>query len=347
MDVIWFAIVSLMLAVYVVLDGFDFGVGIVHRFVARNDTERRIVVAAIGPVWDGNEVWLIASGGLLFMAFPNVYATAFSGFYLALMMLLWLLILRGVSMEFRSLQENALWRNFWDTVFSLASGMLAFVFGAALGNLVRGVPLDAKGLGGMPLFTNLLTGKNPGIFDWYTILVGLFATAALAGHGALYLGWRTPDPVAERSMAWARTIWRVLAPCWLAVTLATAWVQPDILEGLAARPWSILVAATAIGAFFGVHYFLKLRRPLAAFLSSSAYLCGLFATTMIGNYPYWLRSTVDTSYSLTATNSVARSYGLQVALVWWMVGITLAVGYFAYLYRSLRHKVDVDSGEHY
>ena len=200
MEAVWFAIVSAMLAVYAVLDGFDFGAGIVHRLVARTDEERRTVLAAIGPVWDGNEVWLIAAGGVLFMAFPRVYATAFSGFYLALMIVLWLLILRGVAIEFRSHQDHPLWREFWDTVFSLASVLLAVVFGTTLGNLVRGVPLGKQGLPGMPLFTDFLPGREPGILDWYTGLVGLFTLAALAGHGALYLGWRTAGPVRERSL---------------------------------------------------------------------------------------------------------------------------------------------------
>src|SRR6266576_1810903 len=138
MGTVWFAIVSALLATYVVLDGFDFGAGIVHRFVARTDNERRTVLAAIGPVWDGNEVWLIAAGGVLFMSFPRTYSTAFSGFYMALMIVLWLLILRGISIEFRSHQENPLWREFWDSVFSLASVLLAVVLGTSLGNLVRG-----------------------------------------------------------------------------------------------------------------------------------------------------------------------------------------------------------------
>src|SRR5271163_3448619 len=145
METVWFAIVSAMLTVYVILDGFDFGAGILHRFVARTDEERRTVLAAIGPIWDGNEVWLIAAGGVLFVAFPKVYATGFSGFYMALFIVLWLLILRGVSIEFRSHEENPLWREFWDTVFALASALLAVVFGTALGNIVRGVPLDRTG----------------------------------------------------------------------------------------------------------------------------------------------------------------------------------------------------------
>ena len=162
MEAAWFVIVSGMLAAYAVLDGFDFGVGAIHRIVARTDEERRTVLAAIGPIWDGNEVWLIAAGGVLFMAFPKVYATAFSGFYMALMIVLWLLILRGVAIEFRSHQDHPLWREFWDTVFSLASALLAVVFGTTLGNLIRGVPLGEEGLRGMPLFTNFLHRPRAG-----------------------------------------------------------------------------------------------------------------------------------------------------------------------------------------
>ncbi len=214
MEAAWFVIVSGMLAAYAVLDGFDFGVGAIHRIVARTDEERRTVLAAIGPIWDGNEVWLIAAGGVLFMAFPSVYATAFSGFYMALMVVLWLLILRGVAIELRSHQDHPLWREFWDTVFSLASALLAVVFGTTLGNLIRGVPLGKEGLRGMPLFTNFLTGREPGILDWYTGLVGLFTLAALAVHGALYLAWRTTGPVRERSLAFAREAWKAALVLW-------------------------------------------------------------------------------------------------------------------------------------
>ncbi len=340
MDALWFMIVVAMLGIYIVLDGFDFGVGIVHRFVARTDQERRTVLSAIGPVWDGNEVWLIAAGGVLFMAFPKVYATAFSGFYLALMIVLWLLILRGVAMEFRSHQENPLWREFWDTVFSLSSGLLAFVFGAALGNLVRGVPINESGLAGMPLFTDFRPGKQPGIFDWYTILVGLFALTALGGHGALYLDWRTSGEIQKRCRAAAQRFFGALAPLWIVVTVATAVVQPEIFSNLTARPWSIMFAVMALAGAGGAFYFLKRGRPLAAFLSSSAFLLGLLATTMLGNYPHWLRSTIAPEWSLTATNSLAATYSLKVAIVWWSLGMVLTAGYFGYLFYSVRGKVD-------
>src|SRR6266481_887662 len=227
MGTVWFAIVSGMLAIYVVLDGFDFGVGVLHRFVARTDEERRTVLAAIGSVWDGNEVWLIASGGVLFMVFPKVYAAAFSGFYMALMIVLWLLILRGIAIESRSHQENPLWREFWDTVFSLASTLLAIVLGTSLGNLVRGVPVDQSGLFAMPLFTDFWPGHEPGIFDWYTTLVGFFTLCVLTGHGALYLVWKTTGAVQARSRAWAYGAWLAALPLWLAVTCATVWLRPD------------------------------------------------------------------------------------------------------------------------
>src|SRR5262249_25228950 len=171
------------LATYVVLDGFDFGVGILHRVVARTEEERQMVLAAIEPVWDGNEVWLIAAGGVLFLSFPRTYAAAFSGFYLALNIVLWLLILLGVSIGFRSHQVKPLWREFWDGIFSLASALLALVLGTAIGNVVRGVPLDANGSFYLPLFTNLLPGQHPGVFDWYTLLVGGLAVCIIAGHG--------------------------------------------------------------------------------------------------------------------------------------------------------------------
>jgi cytochrome d ubiquinol oxidase subunit II len=331
-----------------VLDGFDFGAGIVHRFVARTDQERRTVLAAIGPVWDGNEVWLIAAGGVLFMAFPRTYSTAFSGFYLALMIVLWLLILRGVAIEFRSHQENPLWREFWDTVFSLASALLAVVFGTALGNIVRGVPLDREGLSGMPLFTNFLPGKDAGIFDWYTSLVGLFTLGLLAGHGALFLVWRTTGPVHERSRLIARPLWRVVIPLWVVVTLATAWIQPGNFANLLARPWSILIVLLILAGIWGVFKYQNDGRELPAFLASTAFIVGLMAATMVGNYPFWLRSTIDPSYGLTAANTASPSYGLRIALLWFALGITLAVGYFVNLFRSIRGKVgDHTSGHGY
>jgi cytochrome d ubiquinol oxidase subunit II len=342
MEAVWFVIISGMLAVYAVLDGFDFGVGAIHRIVARTDSERRTVLAAIGPIWDGNEVWLIAAGGVLFMAFPNVYATAFSGFYLALVVVLWLLILRGVAIEFRLHQDHPLWREFWDTIFSLASGLLAVVFGTTLGNLIRGVPLGKDGLRGMPLFTDFLPGREPGIFDWYTGLVGLLTLAALAAHGALYLVWRTDGPVQARSLALARPAWIATLGLWLAATAATAWVQPGIYANLSSRPWMLVFFALSVGGAWGAFVFPRRGRELAAFLSSSMFLFGMVTTALASNYPNWLRSTVDPAFSLTADNSASARHALYTGLVWWSLGIALVVAYFTNLFRMMRGKVGIN-----
>jgi cytochrome d ubiquinol oxidase subunit II len=348
MEVFWFAAVSAMLAVYVVLDGFDFGAGIVHRFVARNDEERRTVFAAIGPVWDGNEVWLIAAGGVLFFAFPRAYSSAFSGFYLPLTIVLWLLIFRGVSIELRSHQENPLWREFWDTTFSVASVLMAVVLGTSLGNVIRGVPVDETGYFAMPLFTNFKPGREPGVFDWYTLLVGCFTLLVLGAHGALYLTWKTSGIVQERSRTMALRLWLAALPLWVLSTLATAWIQPQLFSNLWARPWTAILAIVVLASLVGVFFFQSRRRELAAFLASSLFLLSILAATMAGNYPDLLRSTLDAKFSVTAINSAAGKYGLEVGLMWWLIGIALAVAYFAYLFHSFRGKVKTPSaGEGY
>ena len=206
MEALWFAIVAGMLAVYVVLDGFDFGAGFLHLIVARTDAERRTVLAAIGPVWDGNEVWLLAAGGALFMAFPAAYAAGFSGFYLPLMLLLWVFILRGLSIELRGHVLNPLWAAFWDATFFLGSTLIAIVLGAALGNVLRGVPLDGTGTFHMPLFDTFWPARQSGVLDAYTVLVGVFTLVALGGHGGLYLAMKTEGPVQERSTRAARLL---------------------------------------------------------------------------------------------------------------------------------------------
>jgi hypothetical protein len=191
MGLIWFWLVAVMIVAYVVLDGFDLGVGVLHLFLVHTEAERKATLASIGPVWDGNEVWLLAGGGTLYFAFPLLYASAFSGFYLPLMIVLWLLILRGISIELRNHVEVGVWRALLDGVFGLASALLAIFFGAALANVLRGVPLNADGYFFLPLWTNWQPGIHPGILDWYTVIGGLVALMALTLHGALWLTIKT------------------------------------------------------------------------------------------------------------------------------------------------------------
>src|SRR6266478_3525577 len=300
----WYGVVAVMLSVYVVLDGFDFGAGILHLFVARTDRERREVLAAIGPVWDGNEVWLIASGGVLVLAFPRAYAVGFSGFYLPLMMVLWLLVLRGLSIELRSHLENPLWRSFWDAVLGFASAVMAIVLGAALGNVLRGV------------------------------LIGVFAFASLAAHGALYLAGKTEGMVRERALAAARVAWPAVAAIGLGCIVCTWQVRPELYTGLAARPWSWPLPVLAAAALAGVFAWLFRGRERSAFLCSAAFLASTLAATAAGLFPLLLPSTIAPAFSLTAAQAATGQHGLRVALIWWTLGISLAVGYAAFLYRS-------------
>lgn len=347
METIWFALLSLMLAGYVVLDGFDFGAGIVHLWVARDDAERRTVLAAIGPVWDGNEVWLLAAGGVLVYAFPPVYAAGFSGFYLPLTMVLWLLVLRGLSIDFRSKEAHPLWRTFWDGTFWFSSTLMAVFLGAALGNVIRGVPLDESGYFAGPLFTNFLPGLHPGVLDWYTVTVGVFATVVLAAHGSLYLALKTSGAVQERAASLASHLWKAVVVLLVPTTLATHAVQPALYGNLLARPWTWLLAALIAGSLAWVFVSVRQKRELAAFLSSSTFIASLLGATAAGYYPNLLVSTLGAQFNLTVTNATTGALSLFIGLFWWTAAFALAIIYFVYLYSTFRGKVDVASDLHY
>src|SRR3989449_5428601 len=224
MGTIWFCLVALMITVYVLLDGFDLGAGAIHLLVAKTDQERRQVLASIGPVWDGNEVWLIAAGGTLYFAFPALYASGFSGFYLPLMIVLWLLILRGASIEFRNHIKSTVWHPLWDFLFCASSLLLAVFFGAALGNVGRGVPLDSSGYFFEPLWTNFRLGEETGILDWYTILVGVLALLALAMHGGLWVQMKTSGALSSRAG-------KLAGQAWWGVLVFTALVTAGRCDG--------------------------------------------------------------------------------------------------------------------
>jgi cytochrome d ubiquinol oxidase subunit II len=348
MEMLWFWMVSVVVALYAVMDGFDFGAGTLHLFVARTDGERRQVLGAIGPLWDGNEVWLLAGGGLLFLGFPKVLAAGFSGFYLAMFMVIWTLILRGVAIEFRSHVADRLWRAFWDGAFALASTLMPVLLGAALGNVVRGVPLDASGFFNIPLFTHWGVENPVGILDWYTLTTGILVLATLTAHGALFLAWKTPDPVRRRCLAAARPLWAAVAVLALVATWATARVNPDVYARLPHAP----LAWAGLGLFLAglgtVAVGLRGNRPLLAFLGSGAFIVGLLAATAGCVWPVMLRSTLDPAWSLDAFNGNAGRYGLRSGLAWWAVAFPVVIAYFAMLFRIHRGKVQAAAdGEGY
>lgn len=343
----WYAIAVFMLTAYVVLDGFDFGAGALHLWVARSDSERRQVLAAIGPFWDGNEVWLLAAGGALFVGFPRVLASGISGFYFAIFLVLWCIILRGVAIEFRSHVEDPLWRGSWDFFFSLASALLPVFFGAALGNLMRGVPLDRNGWFALALFTDFSAREPVGILDWYTLLVGVFALTALAGHGALFLNWKTQGPVQERSRAAGRSLYAAVASLWPLVTVATHGVDGGFLSALASRPAAWLLAGVALLGLLGVFAGLARGYELFAFLGSSAFLAALSGATAACVFPTMLRAIGGETLSLTAYNGGGDPQGLRAALAWFAVGFPLAILYFVLVFRLHRGKAVAAEGEGY
>jgi len=342
MEVLWFALVAIMIAGYVVLDGFDMGAGIIHLYAARSERERRSIIASIGPVWDGNEVWLLAGGGTLYFAFPALYASSFSGFYLPLMMVLWLLILRGISIEFRNHLDSPTWKPLWDFVFTFASALLAIFFGAALGNVVRGVPLNPEGEFFLPLWTNFLPGTDAGILDWYTILVGIFAFATLTLHGALWVWYRTEGPVQERSR---RIAWWALAAvtvCMVVTTIASWSVQPQIPASFARYPLGYIFPLLAIAGLAGIPFYLLRGRELMAFLHSCLFIVGMLTSAAFGIFPYVLPSNAPTHLGLTVYAAAAPVYGLRVGLMWWIPGMLLAVGYTAFVYHRFAGKVRLE-----
>ncbi len=345
---VWFAIVAVMFTGYVVLDGYDLGAGALHLFVARTGDERRQVLAAVGPFWDANEVWLLAAGGALFVGFPRVLAVGLSGFYLAIFLVIWMLILRAVAIEFRSHVTDALWRAFWDAMFTIASALLAILWGAAIGNVIRGLPLGANGWFALPLFTDFSARAPVGILDWYTVLTGVFALVALVGHGSLFLAWRTDGPVYDRARRVGFRVFVLLAVLWPLVTLATNVVNPTLLPALPGRPLAWLGLLVAIGGLVAVFVGLARARLLTAFLGSSAWLTGMLVATAACLYPVMLRAVPDAAYSITASESGNSAAGLHTALGWWVVGFPIAIVYFAILFRLHRGKaVAAEEGKGY
>jgi len=337
----WYGIVSFMLITYVVLDGRNFGAGMLHWFVAKTPEERRQVVAAIGPLWSWHEVWLVSFGGTLVAVFPRLMASAFAGYYLALFLILWGLILRGISLEVGGHINDRLWQTFWDFVFVFASFLLAILFGAAAGNVVRGVPLDANGNFSMAFFTNFNVRGYVGLLDWYTVSVAIFAAVMLAAHGATYLTLKTEGPVHDRSAKWANYIWGAVAPLFFAISVETWVVRPDLIGRAINNPFLwvglIMIIVSTIALISG----LLTRREMRAFAGSNFLIAGLLVTGAVAIFPVMLYSTLAPENSLTAYTVASNRSTLLLASIWWPVSFALATAYFIFISRRFAGKVSV------
>ena len=329
---VWFALFVLIVGGYLILDGFDMGVGILHLPIARTDMERRTMLNSIGPVWDGNEVWLVLAGGVLFAVFPLVYASLFSGFYLAFMLVLLVMILRTVALEFRSKEQSPRWRSTWDTVFWAASAGLALLLGVAFGNVLSGVPLDADG----NIQVSLIDLLTP-----FALLVGVTTVAMLAAHGAIYLVMKTEGELQARL---ERILPRLLAIFFVLNTLvviAMVLFHQQITERYVQDIWPVIFPAAALLALIAAWMFVRRGETFRAFISSSAMIALLIISGAIGIYPNLLISTTDPAYNLTVTNASSAENTLTITFIFALIGIPFVLLYTTGVYYIFRGKATV------
>lgn len=334
---LWFAILWFMLTMFAVLEGWDFGAGMLHLTVAKTPEQRREVVAAIGPLWSWHEVWLVGAGGTFMVAFPAAMAVSFAGYYLALWLALWSFILRGISLEVGGHLSDLLWQGFWDVMFTVANVLLAVIFGAALGNVIRGVPLDETGSFSLALFTDFKASGHVGILDWYTLSVAVETSLLLLAHGATYLTLKTMGPVHERSSRVAQWAWILVAASFPVITFQTWVVRPEMFTNLLERPLGWFAVAVALGGAALVWSGRRSESESRAFVGSCALIAGLLGALAVGVFPWLLRSTLDPARSLSAHAAASKSLGLT--LFWWPVALVLAFGYLAFIARQYRGKV--------
>lgn len=333
LNIIWFILVGVLLTGYAILDGFDLGVGALHLFT-KSDHERRIMINSIGPVWDGNEVWLVTGGGALFAAFPEVYATAFSAFYLAFMLLLGALIFRAVAIEFRSKQPMAWWRTLWDISFSISSILASFLIGVALGNIIWGISLDSD---------YEFSGKFLDLLHPYALLVGVTVVALFMMHGALYALVKTEGLLHDRIKGWVRNTIIFFGVCYIFTTVMTLVYVPHMTDTLWANPifWGIILVTLL--ALANILRELRQGKHLRAFLSSCLSITGMMTLFGWGMFPNLLYSKPFTQYSLTIYNGSSSPKTLQIMLIIALIGMPLVISYTAAIYWVFRGKVKLDS----
>jgi cytochrome d ubiquinol oxidase subunit II len=338
-NVAWYVVLAIMLTGYAILDGFDLGVGGLHLLVARNEKERSTSINAIGPVWNGNEVWLLAAGGSMVVAFPHLYASGFSGFYLALMLVLWLLVLRGVGIEFRHQMSMTIWREAWDVVFCFASLLLSVLFGVAVGNVLVGVPFGPDGR---------FQGSFAVLLNWFAILGGLLSLSVLLLHGANYLAMKTEGTMQDRARRYARVLFWIVVALLAAVTVASFVVRPgpnelslrpDFLANFLRAP--VLFVFTLLGIASVATMFLAHRnnRDRMAFLSGAGLIISILASVAAGLFP-WLLPSSSQYPGLTIINSASSENSQRVAFFIYLFGIAVVLVYLIYVYRSWAGKAD-------
>jgi len=332
LNTIWFALVGVLFTGYAMLDGFDLGMGAVHMFT-KDDAERRVMLNAIGPVWDGNEVWLVTGGGALFAAFPNVYATVFSGFYLAFMLLLASLIFRAVAIEFRSKQPMYWWRQTWDISFAAGSVLSSLLIGVTLGNLAWGIPIDDRGE---------FAGSFLGLLKPYPLLLGLTTVALFMMHGAIYGTMKTEGHLHVKLRRWAMNCIIAFVICAVTTTMATLLYVPHIAARVRENPWLFSIALANMLAIANIPREFHHRRDWLAFLSSCAAIITLMLLFGVNQFPNLVYSQPDPTHSLTIYNAASSPKTLGIMLVMATIGIPIVLAYTVSVYWIFRGKVKMD-----
>lgn len=329
LNLLWFVLLGVLLAGYAILDGFDLGVGILH-LSARNDQERSLMINSIGPLWDGNEVWLVTFGGAMFAAFPNAYATVFSGFYTAFMALLFALIFRAVSLEFRGKHDSPVWRRFWDYSFFGASILATFLFGVAAGNALMGMPVDARGV---------YTGSFFDLIRPYPILVGLLTVSFATMHGAIYLYLKTEEQLQQVVHRW---MWRGFGLSLISYMLATIFtlaMMPGVIVNFRHYPWTWAVVVLTVLAFANIPRAIFLGRPFYAFVSSSLTIVALVFLFSFSLFPNLVVSNISPAFSLTIYNAASSGKTLGIMAIIALIGMPFVLAYTIAIYWAFRGKV--------
>jgi cytochrome bd ubiquinol oxidase subunit II len=331
LNLVWFLLITILLIGYAILDGFDLGVGILSLF-ARDNQQKRIYMNAIGPVWDGNEVWLLTGGGALFAAFPAVYATVFSGFYLALMLLLFALIVRAVAMEFRGKVNAEGWRTVWDWGFGLGSLLPALLLGVAYGNILHGVPLERGGI---------YAGTFLGLLNPYAFLLGILTVSLFTMHGAIYLTLKTEGSLRHKLGRWASRLWIAVVTLYALATVGTIFAAPFLFVGMLRNPLTWLFALLLLGSAMTTPVFLKSLRYFRAFLASSGLIAAMIGLSALSLFPRLVPSSIDLQYSLTVYNASSSPATLTAMLIIALLGMPLVIGYTVFIYRVFKGKVEI------
>ena len=337
LNTIWFLLTGVFLTGYAILDGFDLGIGILHLFI-RKEQDRLINMRAISPIWDGNEVWLIAGTGSLFAVFPLAYATILSAFYFLFIMLLFSLIFRAISIEFRNKESSQKWQHFWDRGFGLGSLTASFIFGVMLGNIINGLPINKEGI----FASDIILLLNP-----YSIMIGLLILTIFTMHGGIYMTLKTDGVLQEKMRRSVFISWIAFIILYSSAIISTLIISPIMFDGLLNRPLSFVLAFIQFATTIFIVMAIKRNRFISAFVSSSLLIAATICLLGLSLFPLLVPSRIDLLYSLTIYNAASRPYTLFVMLIIASISFPLVIAYSVYVHRIFKGKVDTSEEEGY